>query len=1271
MDQEVKGRSASNDSDGSRKGSSERGGSRRRRRQRVLGAIDQPRRIPEFPRPPDNTLVFSHVHAHHRSRTTSVADKEERSAGAVAGAAATDDDIISNPSEEGLILARRAEFLGVSTESYYPDAVSALGSTVNLAQGLGFGLGVQHQQHHHHSQYYQHLNQHEHAPVVVLPHSRVPSISQFSVHDPALANSRKGSELGGSASGSGYESSSVIPLGGGGKKEVLNPFAKPFVFGAQIGSSVSVSRTGAEVGTMGTWQPFKGEATPPMPLPALSSSLSSHSCVPSFTQTQTQTHAQTHIRGPGHARIPSFGKPLSAHAREFKPGQFTFRLAGVPQMPRALSPDPPVAATAAAMPGVSPALPSLPLHDDNGNVPKLVFGLPAETSSPFRVQGREKRQRRDSGERIEEGNSMAAFKFPPVGPLGSKRSKEEGEGESKSARASASRQRHRSASLDLQIEQGVKERVNPSVQPLKFAGFSAVEGKMPWVAKEGDGEEEGYKQGVGVDEDVVEPRLKRRKGEDAGVGVDVDEDTNEGQERQIPPPSASKMKRAPIPLDFKHPHPSGTAPAGIFKALAGNNSGDDRTRRGVRSRLGSREIFEHMHNRPSMDDTNVALIAKKASRGLLVRENEERMRRREGGEDADEDEDVFTSVRPHVRRRSSLPDALVDRVSVSLSTSEMSSVGPQDLTSRMELHRIENVIGQLLDEKLGPIRAELKRENTAIKSVSSSGMEEMMSELISLFRAQLRDSATKSLEDSQMEARGELDMQMIKDVTEQSYRELLMAFQKEHGSNGYHYYQQQQQKQSGASPSEDIISAIDDSRTRTVDAIVEAISELSARQEAVALNAPAHERDLMVEKLVNVLSPMVESLQTDPIDYEFLTKELAQAVKPHISQLIDLASDKRETADLIVQRILPLLPALNNLPFDTDAITLKLITEVRRAIAPIDAFEIKEQVADLVVERLDSRLAVRDKAFNVDTVTLKVTESVSQLLETLNSVPAVVEQLASSQKRADERENALVATQKDIMASIADVPYKVGSQLEQLKTGQDVIIEKLSQPPPTPDPDPNVFLIRDVVESLEKGQNKLSQQNEDTLNQSKLLGERLDALPETLTTIATGLRQTLSELITSNDGSKREADELRKLNTECQMQLSRARSLHGQVRVEKDMLSEKLAVVESDRDRLRVQVQELQAAALSKTTETAAFEARNAELEDSLAKALARLQTADAAAQSDRNTIAELEKTKRDAIIEKDSLKTKVGNSFLMPLGYLIWTKIGRCFGSRGCLYAS
>ena len=1003
--------------------------------------MDEPRRIPNFPRPPDSTRVFL-------SRR--------------------EDDIISNPSEENLVLGRRAEFLGVATEEYYPDSSPNLG-----------------------------LPSH-------LPHSRVTS-GQFSVHDPAMAHSRQpshGFEY--PQSGSFHQSNSSA-----GRRESLNPFAKPFVFGAP-----------RESGGSGSWQPFNGESTPPMPMPSLAT----------------------------HSRAPSFGKPLNVAAPEFKPGSFNFQLPGAPHMPVA-----------------APGFPH----------PEHVESMPME-SSPFKVQGREKRQRRGSSASMEEGDSMTSFKFPP----------------NQESSPQAVR-RHHSASLSAES----RHKLNPSAQPFTFAGFSAVANNMPWMSNPATMPEPD----VSNEEEVVNDSSTAKV------------DNSEVQAVAVPPPT--KTKRAPIPLDFKHPVSSNTVPAGLFKALVG--TGEDRTRRAVRSRLSSREIFEHLH-RPSMDDNDVALIARKSPRERIVTDP--------GSLD---DDDVF-AVRHHNRRRSSLPDALHES-----SPSEV-SVSPQDLTTRMEIHHIENAIAQLLDEKLAPLRSELSRREQHGEAAMSATTETMMADVISLFRAQLQESATRSLEDSQMDARGELDFQLLKDVVEQSHREMLAAFQRE-----IHRIVQHMPTSNGHTP--DVVSVVENAGKRTVNAVVEAISELSARQEAVALNAPARERDLIVEKLITVLSPMIDSVQSDPIDYEFLTRELTQAVKPHISQLIDLASDKRETAGLIVDRILPLLPSLKNVSIDTDAITMKLITEVRRAIAPIDAFEIKEQVADLVVERLDSRLAVRDKAFNVDVVTLKVTESVAHLLEALNTVPAAIDHLSTTQKAAEERQRSLAATQTEIMGSIADIPSKVASQIEQLTVSQDAILRKLGEAAPVLEPDTNIPHIKNMVESLTSELNGVGLRGKESLSETKALADKLVALPESLSSIADGVQTILTEFITSRDSSKRDLEDLRKSNSDLQVQVTKARSSHGQVRVEKDMLNEKLSMIEADRDRLRTQVKELQSAGSAKITETSALETRNAELEEALSKALARLQSADVSAQADRRNVEDLDKKNKDLSSENDSLRAKVG----------------------------
>ena len=1014
---------------------------RRQRRQ-----LDQPRRLPNFPLPPDNTLAF-----YPRP--------------------GTDDDLISDPSEENMALARRAEFLGFSTEQYYESS----NSNVDADSPHLISLPPP-------------------------PHSRVSS-GQFH-----MAHSRATSENFNYPTPAYHRSQSS-----NGRRDSLNPLAKPFVFGAARAS--------------GSFQPFEAQSS----TPPLSSSVSM-----------------------SHSRLPSIGRPLNVAAPEFKPGEFSFRLpSGAPQMPIAAF-----------------------------SRPKLVeVSEESAQSSPFKVQGREKRQRRGSSASMEEGDSMSSFRFPmkPESPHSIRR-----------------------AGSFSGIPRSQQD--DDSAPPFTFANFSAVASDIPLVPNEAG------------NISMPEPELANLADliSDSSTAKADTSGVTTAEVIVIPP--ATKAKRAPIPLDFKHPGSGNTVPAGLFKALV--NSGDDRTRRSVRSRLNSHETFEHMQ-RPSLDDDNVPLIAHKNPAGRLVTDPGVRKK---------DDDDVFGGSIQHARRRSSLPDALHDSL-------DEASIGPQDLTTRMELHRIETIIAELLDEKLAPLRKDLEKRAQNGEQGLSASTEAMMADVISLFRTQLHESATRSLSDSQMDARGDLDFQMIKDVVEEGHKGLLLAMQHE-------FHRIVKQLPMDNHNPQEILSSVDQIGNRTVNAVVESISELAARQEAVSLNAPARERDIIVDKLVTALSPMMHSLRNEPIDYDHLTRELTQAVKPHISQLIDLASDKRETASLIVDRILPLLPSMGNPTIDTDALTLKLITEVRRAIAPIDAFEIKEHVADLVVERLDSRLAVRDKAFNVDIVTARVTESVSQLLETLNTVPSTLNEMISLQKTVNDQQNSFATSQGGLVASISDIP----GQVETLKNFQDDILRKLDQFVSVLEPDVIIF-IKDLVETMAANQKNMVGQNEDISSQTKYLSEKLDALPATFTSIADKTQNVFTELITSRDDSKRELEELRKLNTDYQIQLTKARGSHGQVRVEKDVLGEKLAIVEEDRERLRVQVKELQAGASSKTAEMSVLESKNTDLEEALTKALARLQSSDVAAEAHRESIVKLEKANVELVAEKQDLKTKVSRA--------------------------
>ncbi|KAK0208016.1 hypothetical protein DFS33DRAFT_403722 [Desarmillaria ectypa] len=838
-----------------------------------------------------------------------------------------------------------------------------------------------------------------------------------------------------------------------------------------------------------------------------------------------------------HSRAPSFGKPLNAGAQEFKPSAFTFKVAG----------------------------PVFPVAEPYRPLPVP----PVDQSSPFRVQGREKRRRHGSSETMEEGDSMASFKFPPA--------------------ADSLPGLHQMPSPRL--DRSVHSSVNPSAEPFTFAGFS-VAATLPPIPPAEPAEE------TLQEESTVRPEY------------------GDPQMDAFELPSSSKTKRAPIPLDFKHTVSNNTVPAGLFKALV-NNGGEERTRRVVRSRLSSHEIFEHV-SRPSLDDLSVPAISHKVSRSRLVTDP--------GHRQVSPTEDVFRSTR-HSRRRSSLPDAL-HPFSTASSMSETSAIN-KDLTSQFELHKIED----LLDEKIAVLRRDIRGGSTL-----NPNTEAMINEVLSLFRTQLRDSATRSLEDTQFDARGELDIQLIKDVIEQSHAETLAHLKQELSNISQSFFK-------GRPILNSVIpdATLEQYSTRTIQAVNEAISEMSVRLESIGRAAPARERDAIVDAIVSALSPVLSTIRPDSVDYDYLSEKLSQAVKPNISQLIDLASDKRETAGLIVNQLVPLLSNLQepSPAVDTDAISLQLTSAVTRAIAPIDAFEIKEQVADLVVERLDARLANRDKTLTVDTIASRVTDSVSGLLEPLQNIDNTLSTLVEGQRSLASQQSDFFSAQSNVVDVMTGLPSNVLSAVQDIGTRIE-LMSKGQVEDKSITPDENIVHIKSVVDDLTDKQRALAEQSGEILGLHKDVIQKINALPEPFSVATSVLQQAHAEFALSRDAVKHELEDLRKANTELQVQVAKARGAHGQVRVEKEMLSEKLGIVEADRDRLRAQVKELQDSAAAKAEESAVVEVRNTELQDALAKALSRLQSSDVATQSNQERIAELEKANQELLFDKRTLKTKI-----------------------------
>ncbi|KAI0285532.1 hypothetical protein BC826DRAFT_119175 [Russula brevipes] len=899
---------------------------------------------------------------------------------------------------------------------------------------------------------------------------------------------------------------------------------------------------------------------------------------------QHQPQPQPHIPQPrpvfGHAREASLGKPLNAGAPEFKPSAFTFTPpSNVPKFP---------------MPQL-PTLPSAPLAS-------------VDTGVTHAQQGREKRQRRSSmdpvgpSEASEGGrNVMTSFKFPQESPA------------------------RKSTSPPIAQRQA---EVNVVVPPLMWPNLGGIDPRAT--------------QGPALESSASEGQLNS-EGDADGEG-----DENADLEHELPVPLSMKARRAPIPLDFKHPVSTNTVPAGLFKALA-NGSGsngsvatesEERMRRIVRSRLSSREIFEHV-SRPSLDDLYVPAISQNVSRGRLVTDPCLR----------DTPTLLQEPPQPARDRRASLPT-----MSSAHSSFSDTSTHPQNVSRRLELQQYEERLEALLESKLDDFREEvraLRLEAGARSGAASASTEAAINEVVSLFRTQLQESAARGLDDSQVDARGELDFQLVKDIVEQGHAEARAVIQQDL-DRILRRVEALQSAEVTPINGGNTEAVLEEYHVRTQNTVVGAVAPISARLEALErlrtrtpLPVPQAipvDHEALVHELHALLVPHIAAMRAEPIDYEQLTGQLSQAVKPHISQLIDLASDKRETASLIVDRLIPVLP--NIYPpagdsIDIPAFVAQVTTEVRRIVAPLDAHEIKEQVSDLVVERLDSRLAVRDRV--LDGLSSKLVDGWDSILEPVKDVAARVVEVSKGQEALSMQTRDLASANNNAITLLSGLPDQLAGSMESLRTMVSDLISTSSASGNDLPSSEYLLRIGSTLEDLSTGQQALQAKAAELLTLHQHVLSRLTDLPDNMTTTIKAAQIAQAELL-ARTVTKEDFEEVRNMmatNADLQMQLAKARAQYGAVQAEKDIVMERISSAEAERDQLRAKVDEIQAVMLLRATDAATSQARTMELEDALSQSLARLKTSDVTIGSQQERLLELEKQNRELTLEKQGLVTK------------------------------
>ncbi|KAF8575915.1 hypothetical protein K439DRAFT_708741 [Ramaria rubella] len=1062
-----------------------------RARERIYQDHETPRRLPDFPRPPEGPNLI-----HHAPSTT-------------------DDDIVSNPSEEENARERAWLHPGQSQQdlAYYQPVVDGQPRSPR--------------------------------PLPPLPHSR--SASGNYSYPSTMHHSRHGSARVNELEMSNAISTTTI------RRESLNPFAKPFVFGAASALVVRPGNNDSEAVTA------------------------------------------------GHMRQPSSGRALNAAAAEFKPG-FTFI--------------PPAGVTMLSFPVAEAS--SRPL-------PQPPLGV-----SPSRVQGREKRQRRGSSadgdedwkdeEDEDEGTrqTMTSFRFPSTSP---------------SAPSTLLRAVSAGASLSERPISPMPQRrseLNAAAPPFKFPGTSTL--TLPFTTKEPS----SLPYPLVPLPPVKDVTSDTQNDPEPGTEITPKADTNDlasdvpASVEVSPPPT---RKRPPV-LDFKHPVSMNTVPAALFRRTIMGTDLEGSTRPTVRSRLSSREIFDHM-NSQSLDDTHVPTISRKSNipnpriTAALQNRNDTPI---------DQPADLFTPLQSGGSQEPRL------RVPTSAIASPISESMLSSYTRRREeADQIEQRLEDMLDDRM-----ELAKKDLA--DANGHASDHIVDQVINAIKTHISELITR--QEGTADARGEVDFELNRSTIEQvvldirtglrgDLEEVLRSVGSTHLAR----------ERSASSLPADFHRVMEEFGSRTISAVTNAVVKFAARIDQIdelARDRASDERDELLGQIYNALAPRLEALRQPPIDFESVTARLAEAVKPHISQLIDLTSDKKETAGLIVQRLMPTLSALSQTPahVDTDAIVSQLRVEVARMAPASDPHAIKEAVADLVVERLDSRLALRERPVSSDALYSRISERIDDLHAPVSDVRKAVEDLYMGQESIREQGTTLNTLHQDMAAQLLGLPGAIDSAVAAIHATGERLTTLQSNPSSSNATEflPHLESIETTVRKLVTNHEYLASQSVSLVTLHEALQASVLSLPKTLEEAIKSLKQSQTELLLRSR-SPDQSEGIRMLtasNGELAVQLAKARGAHGQIRVEKDLMFDRMTAAEADCESLRAQVEELKSQGAAKATEATAAGLRIAELEDALSHALARLESSDVTTQAKEERITALERQNHEYSMEEYKFKSQI-----------------------------
>ncbi|KZT61864.1 hypothetical protein CALCODRAFT_490782 [Calocera cornea HHB12733] len=519
-----------------------------------------------------------------------------------------------------------------------------------------------------------------------------------------------------------------------------------------------------------------------------------------------------------------------------------------------------------------------------------------------------------------------------------------------------------------------------------------------------------------------------------------------------PEPQPRIPHSASIPLEYNHPMSTTKVPASLFKALNAYGSDGD-SRGGKRSHHHSRDFHSEEEFDGVLSDVDAALAVSELVNSTFA----EGSSRQEMSIGQSRTLEMAIQQGPAsiaaglvapshaVHRASSMPQMRTPSPAYNGGPTSSGSL-PGATLDQME--DFEERFGALLHEKMAVLTDVLTNILAEHASASASrepvsfDTEELIQKVAEAVESRIQDNLPLALHtrSSASQDLGHPPIELLRAAIANQHDELRQQLMQQIREAFPPSYSQAPQDLDSTA----LLEAVGARTKETISSAMSGFEDLLSSLSNLSHARSDDDRELLLSELSQMVLPQIASLRVEPLDVDMLTAQLSEAVKPHISQLIDLASDKKETAGLIVQRLGPLLSSMAPAPLDVPALSEQMAAYVERLMPPpINVKQLKQDILEGLTDVVVTQLAETAPTLNTEDVASQLKEYLAPLLTLKDLVPAAgtFDNLIVRQEVIHAHFETSVESNKKLYASLTSVPKELSTAVESLNEVREQLLE--------------------------------------------------------------------------------------------------------------------------------------------------------------------------------------------------------------------------------------